>query len=86
MVSWPRQVGAASKGKKTMRGRTSWIEQIHSIEVKGYRAFLAGQPLTACPYQDGYRNQNGVGGGLQRQRRDAWRRGWTSAKNDKESW
>ncbi len=41
------------------------------------------QPVTANPYEGGYRNQNGVGGQFQRQRRLAWDRGWKLAEQDK---
>lgn len=56
--------------------------QIVEIENKGYRAYQAGEPLEACPYQGGYRNQNGPGGSVQRQRREAWRRGWLLAQKE----
>jgi ribosome modulation factor len=65
--------------------RVSWLKQIVTIENKGYQAFLDGQPSSACPYQNGYRNQNGAGGGLQQQRRAAWWRGWYAASKKKDN-
>lgn len=64
--------------------RRTWFHQIVTIENKGYDAFKAGVPLSGCPYQEGYRNQNGAGGSVQRQRRSAWRRGWMLAKKHQE--
>jgi ribosome modulation factor len=65
--------------------RRSWLNQIVTIENKGYDAYLAGKATSDNPYWDGYRNNNGPGGSLQKQRRDAWERGWRNAKRDKES-
>ena len=59
--------------------RSSWLSQIVTIENKGYRARLYGALIEDCPYQSGYRNQNGPGGSLQRQRREAWLRGYKLA-------
>jgi hypothetical protein len=61
---------------------TRWARQILSIEQKGYAAFLDGKTPTANPYTDGYMNQNGKGGSVQRQRREAWRRGWNLARRE----
>jgi hypothetical protein len=55
---------------------------ILTIENKGYAAFQAGEPLESCPYMTGYRNQNGRGGSVQAQRREAWRRGYDNAARD----
>lgn len=60
--------------------RKNWLQQIATIECKGFKAFIAGIPLNENPYQAGYRNQNGPGGSVQRQRRDAWSRGWNLAQ------
>lgn len=57
-----------------------WRQQLVSIQHKGYLAFQNGTPLDQNPYKEGYRNQNGPGGSLQRQRREAWRAGWEEAK------
>lgn len=62
----------------------SWNLQICQIQDKGYKAFQDGIPLSDCPYKSGYRNQNGVGGQLQRQRREAWVRGWLTAQKGEE--
>ena len=59
---------------------SKWLRQLVNIENKGYAAFSMGIPLKDNPYQTGYRNQNGTGGSLQRQRRDAWNRGWLLAE------
>lgn len=64
--------------------KRSWLWQIVGIENKGYAAYEQGIPLENCPYQSGYRNQNGPGGSLQSQRRKAWRRGWLLAKQHAE--
>lgn len=64
------------------RIKRSWNWQIHTIEVKGASAFAAGVPLTDNPYTTGYRNQNGPGGNLQRQRSQAWVRGWQNAERE----
>lgn len=66
------------------QGHARWLSQIVSIENKGFAAFEAGVPIESCPYQDGYHNQNGRGGSVQRQRRAAWRRGWELAKRQQE--
>ena len=60
--------------------KRSWLWQIVTIENKGYAAFQRGVPLSQCPYQTGY---NG-GGSVQRQRRQAWVRGWELAKRDEQ--
>ena len=65
--------------------KRSWLNQILTIENKGYDAYMAGKPMTDNPYQDGYRNNQGNGGNLQRQRREAWETGWDCAKRDEES-
>jgi hypothetical protein len=65
-----------------MMGR--WLQQIVTIENKGTDAFRQGKPLTANPYLGGYRNQNGAGGSVQRQRRAAWERGWKMAAADEQ--
>ena len=67
-----------------MARRVNWTQQIANIQDKGYAAFQAGIPLDANPYMQGYRNQNGSGGQVQRQRRQAWSRGWELAKKHKE--
>jgi hypothetical protein len=54
-----------------MKRTRSWLNQILTIENKGYEAYLAGKATSDNPYQDGYRNINGPGGSLQKQRRDA---------------
>lgn len=66
-----------------MNSSSRWLRQIVGIENKGFAAFSAGIPKIENPYQDGYRNQNGAGGSVQRQRRDAWNRGWDQAKKQK---
>ena len=60
-----------------------WLNQIVTIENKGFQAFLDGKLEKDCPYQSGYHNQNGDGGQLQRQRRLAWVRGWKLAEQQK---
>ena len=66
------------------RVRRSWNYQILKIEHKGRAAFHEGKPETANPYTTGYRNQNGPGGNLQRQRAQAWSRGWELEKKETE--
>lgn len=61
-----------------------WLKQIVLIQDKGYAAFREGKVEEDNPYKEGYRNQNGAGGQLQRQRREAWRRGFLLAKKEKE--
>ena len=56
--------------------RQSWTMQLFTIQNKGYQAGLDGQPKDANPYESGHRNQNGLGGSLQSQCRQAWRDGW----------
>jgi len=65
--------------------RTNWKLQLCKIQDKGYQAFKDNIPLSENPYTLGYRNQNGNGGQLQRQRRIAWERGWKSAEEEQES-
>jgi len=60
--------------------RKSWNAQIHSIEMKGFRAFEDGMSTSDNPYEGGYSNQNGPGGQLQRLRGQAWVRGWLLAQ------
>lgn len=65
-----------------MPKRRSWNHQIVVIENKGAAAFAAGVPCDQNPYTTGYHNQNGPGGSLQRQRAQAWARGWENAAKD----
>jgi len=60
-----------------------WLLQIVRIQDKGFKAFYAGIPLDNNPYEDGYHNQNGPGGSVQRQRREAWKAGWLEGKAHK---
>lgn len=53
----------------------TWLWQIVTIENKGFDAFIAGKPESACPY-----GSVGSGGSVQRQRQAAWHRGWKLAK------
>jgi len=53
--------------------------QIVRIQEKGIDAFTAGLGIEANPYNCGYRNNQGNGGNLQRQRREAWLKGWQIA-------
>ena len=73
-------VGVAVKKRKVHK-RASWLEQIVTIENKGFQAFLDGVPESENPYREGHRNQNGAGGQVQRQRRNAWWRGWELARD-----
>lgn len=66
-----------------MKKRPSWNQQICTIENKGYQAFIDGIPESENPYLGGEWNCSGVGGNLQRQRRQAWNRGWEMSKRDK---
>ncbi len=68
-----------------MRKATSWGLQICRIEDKGVFAGRQGLAKTSNPYLAGYRNQNGRGGGLQRQRRLAWDRGWERGAKEPEA-
>lgn len=61
--------------------RNTWTLQIAGIECKGFAAFAAGIPLDQNPYSGGPRNPN-AGGSLQRQRRQAWARGWELAQTE----
>lgn len=62
-----------------MKRKSNWLQQLVSITNNGARAFAVGLTLEDNPYKDGYRNQNGPGGQLQRQRRLAWAEGWKKA-------
>lgn len=59
--------------------KRSWLQQIVTIENKGFAAFKAGVAESANPYRKSG-NQSGTGGSVQRQRRLAWLRGWELAK------
>lgn len=50
--------------------------QLLNISMKGAMARIEGVSRDQNPYRDGYRNNQGPGGGLQRQRRAAWLEGW----------
>lgn len=63
--------------------KNNWLRQIVTIENKGYAAFKTGVSRDANPYTNGYRNQNGPGGNLQRSRAMAWNRGWEAAMHAK---
>lgn len=58
----------------TLHGR--WAQQLVTIYNRGREARQAGEQWAANPYKGGYRNQNGPGGNLQQQRRQAWYDGW----------
>lgn len=64
----------------------NWIMQLVRIQDKGFKAFYAGIPLSQNPYTGGYHNQNGPGGSLQRQRREAWDAGWNEGKRHKKEY
>jgi ribosome modulation factor len=59
--------------------RGTWLQQLVTIQGKGYKAFQEGKDRSDCPYRGGYHNQNGPGGSLQRQRRQAWLQGFQQA-------
>ena len=59
-----------------VRMSTRWASQLVTIYNKGADARRNGEPRGANPYKEGYRNSNGPGGNLQRQRRQAWYDGW----------
>lgn len=61
------------------RKRPDWKMQLVTIYNKGRQACAKGLGRTRCPYLSGYRNANGPGGSLQRQRREAWLDGWDAA-------
>ncbi len=65
--------------------QTNWNLQLCRIQDKGFQAFLDGIPSSENPYTQGYSNQNGPGGQLQRQRRQSWDRGWELAKKEQET-
>lgn len=58
-----------------MTGRRTPLE---GAERKGAVAYLAGEPITACPYAD-HRKPNG-GLSWSRAFGNAWRRGWRKAE------
>jgi hypothetical protein len=49
---------------------------------KGMDARREGVPRSENPYRNGYRNNQGPGGGLQRQRYKAWNEGWDQEDED----
>ena len=55
---------------------TRWAQQLVTIYNRGIEARTNGEPRGANPYKEGHRNQNGCGGNLQQQRRQAWYDGW----------
>lgn len=57
------------------RRRSSWSQQIVTIENKGRVAYRTGVLQTANPYSHGRV-------GLQKQRRRAWDRGWQLAAKE----
>lgn len=59
--------------------QNNWNQQIVTIENKGWDAQRSGRTEADCPYKGGEWN-HGPGGSLQRQRRQAWLRGFAMAK------
>lgn len=61
--------------------RFTWHMQLYDCYKKGYEAQQVGIASDQNPYKTGYRGHgsNGPGGNLQRQRQDAWSRGWDRA-------
>ena len=65
-----------------MRNST-WWQQLVTIYNRGRDAKTAGESRGCNPYKEGHRNQNGIGGNLQQQRRQAWYDGWDAVSIDK---
>ena len=63
------------------KGDTRWLMQLVKAYQRGIDARKEGLPRTVCPYMGGYRNNQGAGGGLQRQRRDEWYKGYDKGEN-----
>jgi hypothetical protein len=64
-----------------MRQKNTWLMQLVAIYNHGREARSSGQARRS-PYRDGYRNQNGPGGSLQRQRDKAWLDGYDAVVCD----